>query len=63
MGRVGTRWEEDNLDSKRSWIEDIKAAKQLLYPKIVVDLLRKESDPAARQRILHDARMGKYNNK
>lgn len=43
------------------WREDIKIAKQLMYPAIVIELLERESNADARQRILADARKGKYN--
>lgn len=36
--------------------EDIRAAKELYYPKYVIEMLEKEPDPDKRQRILHDAR-------
>lgn len=39
------------------WRNDIRAAKELLYPKEVVRKIEDEPDPHKRQRILHDARM------
>ena len=38
------------------WREDVKAAKELLYPKETIRQLEDEPDPYKRQRILHDAR-------
>lgn len=45
------------------WKADIKAAKELLYSKDVIDELRKEPDPSKRNRILTNARMGTLQNK
>ena len=39
---------------------DIRMAKQLQYPDEVIRALEKESDSIKRQRILADARNGKY---
>ena len=41
--------------------DDAKIARELGYPKKVVDMLLKEKDPVKRQRIFTDARHGKYN--
>lgn len=46
--------------AKAEWKHDIKIAKQLKYPDKVIEALDKESDPDKRQRILSDARNGKY---
>lgn len=43
-----------------SWHDDVEIAEQLCYPRRVVELLKQEKDPEARQRILHDARKGVY---
>lgn len=40
-------------------LEDIRIAKELLYPKEVIDKLRREDDPIKRQRILHAARLSR----
>lgn len=42
------------------WREDIRAAKELCYPKIVVELLEREENPRRRANILADARHGVY---
>lgn len=42
------------------WLEDIRIARQLGYPSEVIKKLKAESNSNARQRILHDARKGKY---
>ena len=39
---------------------DVKVAKELEYPPIVIEKLQKEKDPIARSRILVDARHGLY---
>lgn len=39
---------------------DVKIAKELEYPTIVIEKIRKEKDPIARTRILVDARHGLY---
>ena len=39
---------------------DAKVARELGYSKKVVNMLLKEEDPVKRQRILADARHGKY---
>lgn len=49
-----------NRSPKKDWEYDIKVAIELHYPEKVLDLLHKESDPVKRQRILTDARNGKY---
>lgn len=46
---------------KEEWEHDIKVAIELQYPDKVLDLLHEESDPIKRQRILANARNGKYN--
>ena len=51
------------FNPKRLQKEDIQIAEELCYPRIVVDLLRKEPDQLKRQRILCDARNGKYDKK
>lgn len=43
---------------KKGWHNDIKAAKELHYPKYVVEMLKKEPDAEKRTKILHDARLG-----
>lgn len=48
------------MNSRKEWNEDIKTAKQLGYPTKVIELLKKEYNPIARQRILYDARNGVY---
>lgn len=40
--------------------EDIKTARQLCYPRSVIERLKKEPDPVKRQRILTSARNGIY---
>lgn len=40
--------------------EDIKIAKDLCYPKEVIEMLKNEPDSNKRCRILHDARTGVY---
>ena len=40
--------------------EDIKTARQLCYPRSVIERLKKEPDPVKRQRILTSARNGNY---
>ena len=45
------------------WGNDVLIAIELKYPKEAIDALDNEPDPLARQRILHDARIGKYDNK
>lgn len=42
--------------------EDVRIAKQLCYPRIVIEKLKEEKDPNKRSRILTDARLGKYDN-
>ena len=39
---------------------DVKVAKELEYPPIVIEKIQKEKDPIARSRILVDARHGLY---
>lgn len=39
---------------------DVKVAKELKYPPIVIEKMKKEKDPIARSRILVDARHGLY---
>lgn len=39
---------------------DVKVAKELGYPPIVIEKIQKEKDPIARVRILIDARHGLY---
>lgn len=48
-------WKRNKLknDSIRS---DMKIAKELMYPKSVIDALKKEKDPNKRSRILTNAR-------
>lgn len=46
-----------------NWEYDIKLARELCYPQIVISLLQQESNSEARQRILHDARKGVYNSR
>ena len=41
-------------------LEDIKIARELLYPKNVIKRLENEPDPVKRQRILSNARNGVY---
>lgn len=48
---------------RRVWKEDIKAARELCYPKTVVELLKNEPSASKRQRILCDAINGKYDRK
>lgn len=48
-------------DKKSLWKIDIKTAKELGYPKKAIELLKLESDPKKRQRILTNARNGAYN--
>ena len=50
-------------DPKRLQKEDIQIAEELCYPRVVIDLLRGEPDQLRRQRILFDARNGKYDKK
>ena len=38
--------------------EDVKTARQLCYPRSVIERLQKEPDPVKRQRILTSARNG-----
>lgn len=40
--------------------EDVKIARDLMYPINVIRILGNEPDPAKRQRILHNARNGVY---
>lgn len=41
--------------------EEITIASELGYSRKVIELLKSEPNPYARQRILHDARLGYYN--
>lgn len=41
-----------------AWKNEVKLARDLGYSKNVVSLLRQESDPMKRQRILQEARLG-----
>lgn len=52
----------NNYVTDPKWLlkEDLKIAKDLCYPKEVIDKLENEPDPIKRQRILHDTRSGKY---
>ena len=51
-------------ENKRlAWKEDIRAAKELCYPQKVIDMLTNEPNPITRNRILYDARNGKYDRK
>ena len=43
-----------------NWKDDIYIARQLCYHEKAIQLLELESNPEARQRILHDARKGIY---
>ena len=45
---------------KAEWDKDIRVAKQLGYSAKVIALLKAESNQLKRQRILIDARRGKY---
>lgn len=47
----------------KEWMRDIKAAKELCYPKVVVEMIENESSPYKRTRILHNARIGLYGNR
>lgn len=49
---------EYDADGKFGWNNDIKTAKELLYPEYVIEMLKKEPDQRKRTRILHDARVG-----
>ena len=40
--------------------DDIKIAKDLCYPEIVIEKLKNEKDARKRSRIMTDARLGKY---
>lgn len=50
----------NQYDKKRLHKEDIKTAKELGYPAIVIKMLENEPDWNKRQHILTDARTGKY---
>lgn len=47
-------------NAKAEWKTDVRIAKQLRYSDEVIMALEKESNPNKRQRILSDARNGKY---
>ena len=57
------RLSRGSTDPRRVQKEDIKAARELCYPKVVIELLRNEPSASKRQRILCDARNGKYDRK
>lgn len=40
--------------------DDIKIARELGYPKVVLELLAKEPNPNRRSEILRNARLGRY---
>lgn len=44
--------------TKTAWKNEVKLARDLGYSKNVVSMLRSESDPMKRQRILQEARLG-----
>ena len=48
---------------KKKHKDDIRAAKELCYPQIVIDMLKEEKDSNKRLNILTDARKGVYDNK
>lgn len=48
------------LTAKAQWRHDIKVAKELYYPPIVIDLLKKEKNYSKRCEILRRARLGFY---
>ena len=52
----------NNYITDPGWLlkEDLKIAKDLCYPKEVIEMLENEPDPIKRQRIMNDTRMGKY---
>lgn len=52
------RIRECEATGKLGWNNDIKVAKELHYPKSVIELLKKEPDAKKRSRILHDERLG-----
>lgn len=45
-------------NGKAGWNEDIRTAKELCYPRSVIQMLKEEPDQQKRTRILHDARLG-----
>ena len=49
-----------NREQLKEWKEQIKIAKDLCYPKIVIEKLMAEPNPIRRDAILHDARNGVY---
>lgn len=49
-----------NREQLNEWKEDIKIAKELCYPKLVIEKISAEIDPEKRTRILYDARNGHY---
>lgn len=51
------------LRPKDQWMADIRAAKELYYPPIVIQLLEKEPDHMKRCGILRRARLGFYDEK
>lgn len=46
--------------SKTQWQQDVRIAKQLCYPKVVIKLLKEEPDPIKRTKILWEARNGTF---
>lgn len=48
--------EKKGRPSLNTWNEDIKAAKELFYPKEVIEALEREPNPIRRSRILASAR-------
>ena len=49
------------MGKKKDKNDDIRIARQLCYPEIVIKKLKEEDDPDKRNNILHDARNGIYN--
>lgn len=56
-------YKESKADGKNLMKADVRAARELQYPSIVIKLLENEPDQYRRQRILSDARNGKYDRK
>lgn len=56
-------YDKSAADPKWLQKQDIQIAKELYYPKIVIELLGNEPDQYKRQHILHDARSGRYGSK
>lgn len=56
-------YDKSTADPKWLQEQDIQIAKDLCYPKVVINLLENEPDQYKRQHILHDARCGVYDRK